>query len=149
MMTDNPELEISSADFSEELALPFADHGVRAGFPSPAQDSMSESIDLNRELVHHPATTFYARVIGDSMLEAGIEAGDILVIDRSLEPANGDMVVAFIDGEFTLKYIKKDKDCLWLQPANDRYSPIKVTAENDFTVWGVVTYSIKKRRKIL
>ena len=83
------------------------------------------------------------------MLEAGIEAGDILVIDRSLEPTNGDMVVAFIDGEFTLKYIKKDKDCLWLQPAHDRYSPIKVTAENDFTVWGVVTYSIKKRRKIL
>lgn len=92
-----------SADMSSELPLPFADQGVRAGFPSPAQDYMTDSIDLNRELIRHPATTFYARASGDSMKDCGIDDGDLLVIDKALEPHDGDIVVAFIDGEFTLK----------------------------------------------
>lgn len=140
-------LVLYSADLSSELALSFADQGIRAGFPSPAQDYMSESIDLNRELVRHPATTFYARAVGESMKGCGIDDGDLLVIDKGIEPRNGDIVVAYIDGEFTLKKVKFDKgdDCLWLVPANDEYKPIKVTAENDFIIWGVLVYNIKRQ----
>lgn len=140
-------LNIFTPDTQSEQPLPFADEGVRAGFPSPAQNYMQDTIDLNKELVRHPATTFYARVMGDSMLEAGINDGDLLVIDKSLEPQNNDIVVAFIDGEFTLKRIEIDKagNCVWLMPANPSYRPIKVTQDNEFIIWGVVTYSIKKQ----
>ncbi len=119
----------------------------RAGFPSPAQDYMTDSIDLNKELVLHPATTFYARAVGNSMTGFGISEGDLLVIDKSIEPVDGDIVVAFIDGEFTLKKIMKDEnECnLWLVPGNEDYPPIKITEENDFIVWGVLTYNIKKQ----
>ena len=136
-----------SADLSKELALTFADGGIRAGFPSPAQDFMDESIDLNRELVRHPATTFYARAVGDSMKGCGIDDGDLLVIDKSIEPREGDIVVAFIDGDFTLKKVKLEPDgsCLWLMPANEDYPPIKVTEDNHFIVWGVLTYNIKRQ----
>ena len=107
----NIKLTMYSADLSSELSLPFADQGVRAGFPSPAQDYMTDSIDLNRELIRHPATTFYARASGDSMKDCGIDDGDLLVIDKALEPQDGDIVVAFIDGEFTLKTVRfDDKD---------------------------------------
>ena len=107
----NIKLTMYSADLSSELSLPFADQGVRAGFPSPAQDYMTDSIDLNRELIRHPATTFYARASGDSMKDCGIDDGDLLVIDKALEPRDGDIVVAFIDGEFTLKTVRfDDKD---------------------------------------
>ena len=136
-----------SADLSKELALTFADGGIRAGFPSPSQDFMDESIDLNRELVRHPATTFYARAVGDSMKGCGIDDGDLLVIDKSIEPREGDIVVAFIDGDFTLKKVKLEPDgsCLWLMPANEDYPPIKVTEDNHFIVWGVLTYNIKRQ----
>lgn len=136
-----------SADLSSELTLPFADQGVRAGFPSPAQDYMTDSIDLNRELIRHPATTFYARASGDSMKDCGIDDGDLLVIDKALEPQDGDIVVAYIDGEFTLKTVRFDDNekCIWLVPANKEYSPIKITEENNFLIWGVLTYSIKKQ----
>ena len=140
-------LTIYGADRSTGLALPYADEGVRAGFPSPAQDYMTDSIDLNKELVLHPATTFYARAVGNSMTGFGISDGDLLVIDKSIEPVDGDIVVAFIDGEFTLKKIMKDEnECnLWLVPGNEDYPPIKITEENDFIVWGVLTYNIKKQ----
>lgn len=135
------------ADLSSELTLPFADQGVKAGFPSPAQDYMTDSIDLNRELIRHPATTFYARASGDSMRDCGIDDGDLLVIDKSLEPQDGDIVVAFIDGEFTLKTVRFDEkdNCIWLVPANKEYSPIKITEENNFLIWGVLTYNIKRQ----
>lgn len=140
-------LILYSADIGSRQELAFADGGIRAGFPSPAQDYMSESIDLNRELVRHPATTFYARAVGDSMKGRGIDDGDLLVIDKSLEPRDGDIVVAFVDGEFTLKTVMLESDgsCLWLMPANDDYSPIKVTEGNNFIVWGVLTYNIKRQ----
>ncbi|MEG1749572.1 MAG: S24 family peptidase, partial [Tannerellaceae bacterium] len=83
----------------------------------------------------------------DSMQDAGVHNGDLLVIDKSLEPQDGDMAVCFLDGEFTLKYIKLDTDIIWLMPANEQYAPIRVTAENDFIIWGIVTYTIKKNRK--
>lgn len=121
----NIKLTMYSADLSSELSLPFADQGVRAGFPSPAQDYMTDSIDLNRELIRHPATTFYARASGDSMKDCGIDDGDLLVIDKALEPQDGDIVVAFIDGEFTLKTVRFDdkEKCIWLVPATRNIHP--------------------------
>lgn len=105
----NIKLTTYSADLISELTLPFANQGgVRAGFPSPAQDYVTGSIDLNRELIRHPATTFYARASGDFMKDCGIDDGDLLVIDKALEPQNGDIVVVFIDGEFTLKTVRFD-----------------------------------------
>lgn len=145
-MSDEIRLDISSVDLDSELSIPFEESGIKAGFPSPAQDYMSGSIDLNRELVRHRETTFYARVSGNSLIDAGISDGDIIVVDKSLEATTGDYVVAFIDGEFTLKEFRLDEPnkCAWLVPYNKDFSPIKVTAENDFMVWGVVTYVIKK-----
>ncbi len=130
------------------LSLPYADCGVRAGFPSPAQDYISQSIDLNEELVAHPASTFYARVNGDSMCEEGICEGDILVVDRSLEPEHGDLAVCCLDGEFTLKRLRiLEGGRIMLMPSNRHYRPIDVLPGMDFSVWGVVTYTIKSNRR--
>ena len=123
-----------------------AQEGIHAGLPSPAPDYMTQAIDLNKELVKHPAATFYGRVVGDSMIDAGVEEGDILVIDRSLEAQNGDMAVCFVDGEFTLKHLKFHDGGLTLVPANDRYPSIEVGEGSDFMMWGVVTYVIKRVR---
>lgn len=139
-------LLLYKADTNSELALPIADGGIKAGFPSPAQDFMDLTIDLNKELVKHPSSTFYGRVSGDSMIDAGIFDGDILIIDKSLEPKDGDMAVCFVDGEFTIKYIRIEAKVIWLVPANEKYKPIRVTEDNDFLIWGIVTYSIKKQR---
>lgn len=133
---------------SRRLPLPFADGGVRAGFPSPAQDYICSTIDLNSELIEHPASTFYARVAGDSMAEEGITEGDILIVDKSVEPENGDLAVCCLDGEFTLKRLRFTTDNrILLVPSNRRYRPITVTPENDFKVWGVVLYTIKANRR--
>ena len=140
-------LEIFTADLSSHLPLPYADGGIQAGFPSPADNYIPETIDLNKELVRHPAATFYGRVSGDSMIEEGIEPGDILVIDRSIEPDSGDLAVCCIDGEFTLKRIKLEKNRVWLIPSNEMFDPILVTPENEFSVWGVVTHTIKAYRR--
>ena len=129
----------------EELPK-MAQDGVHAGFPSPATDYMTQAIDLNKELVKHPAATFYGRVVGDSMIDAGVEEGDILVIDRALDAQDGDMAVCFVDGEFTLKYLRFRDDGLTLVPANDRYPSIEISEGSDFIMWGVVTYVIKKVR---
>ena len=117
---------------------------VRAGFPSPADDTPHEKLDLMRLVVRHPASTFYFRISGVSMVDDGFDEGDIVVVDRSLEPTNNATAVCFIDGEFTIKKIRQEKNCLYLMPANKEYKPIKVTAENEFMGWGVVTYIIKK-----
>ena len=142
-------VSVYTADLRSELPMRYAEGGVRAGFPSPAQDYETEAIDLNKELVRHPATTFYARAYGDSMHDSGIDDGDLLIVDKSIEPQEEDIVVAFVDGEFTLKRIRMDKaaGCLWLMPSNDNYPPIRVTSENHFMVWGVVTYNIKRHLK--
>ena len=140
------EIDLFKGEFESQLPLPYADNGIQAGFPSPAQDYIDKSLDFNKELIEHPAATFYAKVVGDSMIAAGISEGDIVVIDRALDPEHDDIVVVFIDGEFTIKYIdftdiKKGR--IWLRPANPNYSPIKVSAVEDFRVWGVVTKVIK------
>ena len=140
-------LDIFKGKAFEQLKLPYVDGGIKAGFPSPAQDYIDQAIDLNKELVRNPASTFYGRVCGDSMICEGIEEGDILVIDKSLDAQNDDLVVCYVDGEFTLKRIDIQKEVIWLVPSNPDYPKIKVTAENDFIVWGVVTYTIKKNRR--
>ena len=119
---------------------------VRAGFPSPAYDHMNDRIDILHELVPHPYTTFYARVQGDSMRDAGILDGDIVVVDRSREARDGNFVVACIDGDFTIKEFRHDPSgtCAWLIPHNNAYTPIKVTEESSFLVWGVITHAIHK-----
>ncbi len=137
-------LEIFSAETLSALELPFADEGVRAGFPSPAQDYMENSIDLNRDLVQHPESTFYARVVGDSMVDADVHQGDILMVDKSVEIHSGDMAVCILNGEFTVKYVDIEPDHVTLRPANDHYPPILVTEADSFEVWGVVTFVIKR-----
>jgi len=126
------------------LPLPVAGTGISAGFPSPADEYMEAGIDLNIELIRNPDATFFGRVKGYSMKEAGISDGDVLVIDKSLEPKNGSIAVCFLDGEFTVKRILKERDALFLLPANNEFKPIRITEENDFMVWGIVTYVIKK-----
>lgn len=144
------DLDLYNSAAGQEMEKVFIDSGIKAGFPVPSGDEISQTLDLNKVLVRHPAATFYAKVVGDSMIDAGVEEGDILIIDRAIEPQDGNMAVCFIDGEFTLKYIgldEKEKGVIWLKPANHDFPPIKVTPENDFTVWGIVSYTIKNRLK--
>ena len=126
------------------LPLPLAGTGISAGFPSPADEYMEAGIDLNVELIRNPDATFFGWVKGYSSKDAVISDGDVLVIDKSLEPKNGSIAVCFLDGEFTVKRILKEKDALFLLPANNEFKPIRITEENDFLVWGIVTYVIKK-----
>ncbi len=128
----------------ESIEIPLSEERVAAGFPSPAEDYVSLKLDLNKELIKSPASTFYARVSGLSMIDEGINDGDLLVIDKSLEPKDGSLTVCYIDGEFTLKRFEKHQNYAMLIPANKNFTPIRVTAENDFMVWGVVTYIIKR-----
>ena len=149
-MNNGFKLDLYSSDLSSENNnVSYIDTVIKAGFPSPAQYYISGTIDLNRELIRHRETTFLARVSGNSLQEAGICDGDIVIIDKSLEAKNGDFVVAFIDGEFTLKEFRFDEaeNCAWLIPHNKAYEPIKVTQENDFLIWGVLTYTIKQLHK--
>ena len=120
------------------------EQGISAGFPSPADDFKEIRISLDKELVKNQESTFYARVSGDSMLGAGIDDGDLLVIDKSLSPENGKIAVCFIDGDFTVKRIVKEKGKLYLKAENRRYKPIEIGEENELIIWGVVKYVIKK-----
>ncbi|RDI10301.1 LexA family protein [Flavobacterium sp. AG291] len=140
-----PKVSVHPPDFESGTSQPFVSHGVKAGFPSPALDFMEYKIDLNKVVSdRNPLATFYIKVDGNSMTGAGIDDGDILVTDRSLEPADGKIAVCLIDGEFTVKRLKIDTDCLYLMPENPDYPPVKVTEDNQFVVWGIVTYIIKK-----
>lgn len=137
-------IDIFPAELRTELRLHFAEQGVSAGFPSPAFDFEDTSIDLNEHLISNPAATFYGRVKGDSLKNAGISDGDLLIIDRSSEPANGKIAVCYIDGEFTAKRIQISESEVLLIPENENYETIRVTEENDFLIWGIVSYAIKK-----
>ena len=121
-----------------------AEEGISAGFPSPADDFKETRISLDRELVKNKEATFYARVSGDSMIGAGLEDGDLLVIDRSKNPENGKIAVCLVDGEFTVKRIKNEKNKLYLMPENKKYKPIELKEENELIIWGIVEYVIKK-----
>ena len=120
-----------------------AGEGVSAGFPSPADDFKETRISLDKVAVKNEAATFYARVDGQSMIGAGLDDGDLLVIDRSLEPQDGKIAVFLIDGDFTVKRLKVEKDCIWLMAENKRYKPILVTEENELMIWGIVTHVLK------
>ncbi len=124
--------------------LPFFSEGVKAGFPSPADDYIEKLLDLNELMISHPAATFFVRAEGNSMEGAGIFSGDILVVDRSLEAVSGKIIIAVVNGEFTVKKLVKKKDALYLVAENPRYPAIQITPDLDFLVWGVVTFVIHK-----
>ena len=121
----------------------FFDTGISAGFPSPADDFKESRISLDEELIRNKEATFFARVSGQSMIGAGLDDNDLLVIDRSIPPTNNKIAVCFLDGEFTVKRLRVDGDEVWLQPENPDYPIIKITEENNFVIWGVVTNVIK------
>ena len=142
-------IKIINGDFKKRLDLLFAP-GIKAGFPSPADDYLHDSLDFNRDLIRNPEATFYGKVEGDSMIEAGICDGDIAVIDRSIEARDGDIVVGYINEEFTIKYLDlshRNDGYIELRPANKHFKSIRIDAEDDFEVWGVVVWTIKNWRK--
>ena len=124
------------------LALPLAGERVAAGFPSPADDYVEVGIDLNEQLIQHPTSTFFLRVSGESMLGAGIHHGDLLVVDRSLDPRPGRVVVAVLDGEFTLKRLVQHQGRLRLEAANPAYPPLELHRCGDVQIWGVAIHVI-------
>ncbi len=126
-------------DLSTKYRQSLFEAKVSAGFPSPAADYEEDKLDLNKYLIKHPAATFFVRVTGDSMMGAGIYSGDLLVVDRSLEPRDKSVVIAVIDGELTVKRIRIGKNKITLEPENENYSVQQITEDTDFQVWGVVT----------
>lgn len=143
------ELEMFVGGFKTPLPLQYADIGVTAGFPSPAQDYIDRTLDFNKELIAHPSATFYAKVMGESMIGAGISDGDIVVIDRAVEPRHNDIVIAYIDGEFTMKYLdlsQRANGRIRLRPGNPDFPSFEISDIDDFRVWGVVVKVIKSFR---
>ena len=136
-------LDIFPVSVDTVLEIPVVSTAISAGFPSPALDFIDLSIDMNKHLIKRPSSTFYGRVKGQSMKDVGITDGDLLVIDKSISPKNDQIAVCYVDGEFTIKKIKLEQDVCWLIPANDAYQPIRVTSQNDFLIWGIVTHVIK------
>ena len=136
------ELLFYSVKNSNWNSVPFYQASVSAGFPSPAEDFMDLELNLQDYLIQHPSANFCVRVTGDSMIKAGISSGDVMIVDRSLEPKDGSIVLAVLNGEFTVKRIKKNKDQLLLIPENTKFDPIVVSEEMDFKVWGVVTHVV-------
>ena len=132
----------------ESLLLPFIINQIPAGFPSPAQDYMEEDIDLQKLLIRHPLATFLVRVKGESMINAFIPEGALLVVDRSVKPQNNDIIVGIINGEFTVKRLIKNENRIVLLPANPAYKPLQITEEMGFVVWGVVIQIIIDPKKV-
>jgi DNA polymerase V len=131
-------------DGSPKDALPLYLSPVVAGFPSPAEDYLDRKLDLHEHLVRNHAATFFVRAAGDSMIRAGIHDGDLLVVDRSLTPGNGTVVIAAVTGELTVKYLAKKDGRVFLVPANEEYPALDITEQEDAIIWGVVTYAIHK-----
>ena len=131
-------------EFNGFVKVPFVEDGIKAGFPSPAEDFQGKRISLDEELIKNETATFFAKVDGDSMQEAGMSDGDLLVIDRSLEPQNGKIAVCMLDGDFTVKRLRVQEDGVYLVPENKSYPEIKVTEDQELVIWGIVTYVIKK-----
>ena len=142
-------IHIIPGEFGSGLELQLA-HAIKAGFPSPAEDYQHETLDFNRDMIKHPEATFYGRVDGDSMVDAGIHDGDIAIIDRSVEAADGDVVVAFVNNEFTIKFLDlshKADGFIELRPANRQYHSIRIDDTDDFEVWGVVVWTIRNWKR--
>jgi DNA polymerase V len=139
-MSENIE---KNEESQEETGIPCFISNVSAGFPSPAADYIESNLDLNEHLIKHRAATFFVKASGNSMISAGIFDGDMLIVDRSLNARNNSVVIAIIDGEFTVKRLKIDKKHTWLAPENPDYPTIKIEEDNSCQIWGVVTYVIK------
>ena len=133
-----------SVDETAFEKIPLFEGSVSAGFPSPADDYMDIDLDLHDHLVQNPSSTFCVKAIGESMKDAGIESGDVMIVDRSLEPKNRSIVLAVINGEFTVKRVNLSDNELYLMPENNSFTPIKITLEMDFQIWGIVTFIIHK-----
>jgi DNA polymerase V len=124
------------------LSMPYIGR-ISCGFPSPADDHLDEAIDLNREYIKNKSSTYFGRVSGDSMIDAGLENGDLLIIDKSLKPKHGNIAVCFLDGDFTVKRIRIVKGKIWLMAENKNYQPIEITPDNELMIWGIVVHSVK------
>jgi len=144
MNTSDESLKIYRPDEGPGRSVPLAESPVHAGFPSPAEDFLEGSLDLNGLVIRHPEATFFARVEGDSMKDEGIAEGDILVVDKAEEPFDGCLAVAYVDGEFTLKRVRMEPGRILLVPANPAYKTIEIAAGQDFAVWGVVRWIVKR-----
>lgn len=145
-MAESKVAEIFQASRKSSLPLPIFLANVQAGFPSPAEDYLDKTIDLNELLIAHPAATFFVRVSGDSMRDAGISSGDVLVVDRSISANDGSIIIAILNGEFTVKRLVKKGEKILLAPENPAYPMMEIREESDFQVWGVVTYVIHKAK---
>ena len=135
---------IHPVDDRKKIELPLVYPNVSAGFPSPAENYFEERLDLNSLLIKKPLATFYVRVDGDSMIEAGIYPGDILVVDRSIKPCNNSIVVAAVDSELVVKRLIKERNKTYLAPDNSQYPPIELDENNQIVIWGVATYNIHR-----
>lgn len=141
-MIDSEALGIFACEIRTHLSVPMVGSRVAAGFPSPADDYLEHPLDFNELLIAHPAATFAVRVAGDSMTGAKIFPGDIAVVDRSLTPVDGAIILGIIDGDFTIKRFRKRAGKVWLEAANPAYKPITITEDSRFEVWGVVRHTI-------
>ena len=139
-------LELVEWAASWPMVLPYFDRKVPAGFPSPAEDYLETPLDLTEYLIENKAAKFMMRVDGDSMKDAGILDGDLLVVDRAVKPVNGSVVVVAVNGEYTVKRLRRGPDCVWLDPANPRYQPLCVLEGEDLHVFGVVKHAIHSLR---
>jgi DNA polymerase V len=137
-------LDIYLPQFSSNKRINIYSEHIPAGFPSPAEDFIEKSLDLNDYLITNRSATFMVKVTGHSMEKAGIMDGDLLIIDRSVEPADGKIVLGVLNGEFTVKRITKTRGKLYLEPASDNFKTIEINPEMDFRIWGVVTWAIHK-----
>jgi len=126
----------------KRFSLPLISDSVSAGFPSPADDYTEQNIDLNEHLIKNPFSTFFLRVKGDSMINSGIQNHDLIIVDKSLIAVPGNIVIAMIDGEFTVKRLEKKNDELYLKSENDSYPDFNFKNHNEIQIWGVVIYSI-------
>jgi DNA polymerase V len=130
-----------------KLKLPLPLYGaVSAGFPSPADDYLEQHLDLNEYLIKNPSATFFVRVEGDSMTGANIQPGNILIVDRSLEPCHNDIVIAVLNGAFTVKRFYKKRGVFRLVPENPNYHPILIKEGDEFIIWGVVAHVLNELR---
>ncbi|MCX7846364.1 MAG: translesion error-prone DNA polymerase V autoproteolytic subunit [Dictyoglomaceae bacterium] len=137
--------EIYKFEKGKEIKLPFFISRVPAGFPSPAEDYIEKYLDLNELLIRHPSATYFVKVSGNSMIDVGIHDGDILIVDRALEPKNNDIVIAVIDGELTVKRLVFKNNKIYLYPENSNYKPIEIQSqERELLIWGIATYVIHK-----
>ena len=136
--------KVSPVDIEKSVIIPLYDYSVSAGFPSPADDHLEKNLDLNEYLIKNPASTFFVRVEGESMIGSGINSNDILIVDRSLKVSNGKIIIAVLYGELTVKRLRFSQNEIWLDAENEKFDSIQITEEMNFHIWGIATNVIHK-----